>query len=96
MKKPASNKTSLHFSQSSFIDAFFVNLTGFLQICIEKMRYLLVFVEHLTICSIFKIIETSTSNEVKTFIEKEMIHLFGAPRTAVSDNAMCFSAPVLC
>lgn len=57
----------------------------------EKKRYLLVSIDHATGLPVFKLIERITAEEVRLFMKNEIIYPFGAQKTVVSDNTMCFT-----
>lgn len=55
-------------------------------------KYLLVCVEHLTGWPVVRATKDATSKTVMDFVEKNIVHSFGPPKTVVIDNASCFTA----
>lgn len=78
---------------TGLFDVFYIDFSGpFPRHCEGGPRYLLICVEHLTGWPILKPTWDATSKTVRGFMEKEVIHPFGAPKVVVSDNAGCFTA----
>ena len=80
---------------SQLFETFSIDFFGPLPKTKNGKRYILIAVEHLTGWPLAWGTETATSAEVIKFVEEEIIHSFGPPRTIVSDNATCFSAAAL-
>lgn len=53
---------------------------------------MLIFVELLTKWPISRITHNATSEEVITFVDREVIEPFGSPKTIVSDDLRCFTS----
>lgn len=90
-----SYRTNLQVRQGGLFDVFSIDFAGPFPVTAEKNCYLLVCVEHLTGWPIVKPTKRATAAVVVQFINEEVIPPFGAPGMIISDNAKCFTAPML-
>lgn len=55
-------------------------------------RYVLIAVEHFSGWPLACSMADASADEVIKFVTEEIMHIFGAPRLIISDNATCFTA----
>ena len=88
-------RTTLRAPLTGLFDTFSLDFAGPLIPGPGGERYLLIAVEHLTSWPIAIATVSDTADVVHDFVKEHILHPFGSPRVFVSDNAKCFTAPVM-
>lgn len=75
---------------TNLFEVFLIDFAGLFITSSRKSNYLFIYLDHLTNWTLEKSTNNTTAETIIKFVEEDLVHLFGTPKSIIIDNTYCF------